>query len=255
MEQATAIANRPVWVDLASSNPEASRNFYARLFGWDVEVNPDPLYGGYAIAKLDGQDVAGIGPKMAAESPDAWSLYIGTPDADALGSKVGDAGGTVVMPAMDVGDQGRMAVFQDPTGAFISVWQGTRMGGFQTGSEGSFGWAELNARGIEKAVPFYEQLFGWSARTSPMGEGQPPYTEFQVDGQSVAGGWEMDPNVPAGTPSYWMVYFSVGDVDEAFRSALDAGGREVIAPLDFPGGRFAVVSDPQGATFGLLKTA
>ena len=87
-----------------------------------------------------------------------------------------------------------------------------------------------------------------------MGEGQPPYTEFLLDGESVAGAWEMNPMVPAQVPSYWQVYFAVEDVDAAFKKAIDAGARELQAPQDFPGGRFAIVSDPQGASIGLLKT-
>jgi predicted enzyme related to lactoylglutathione lyase len=64
---------------------------------------------------------------------------------------------------------------------------------------------------------------------------------------------EMNPMVPAGVPSYWMVYFAVDDVDATFRKAMDAGGREMLAPADFPGGRYAIVGDPQGAVFGLHK--
>ena len=129
------------------------------------------------------------------------------------------------------------------------------MGGFQTNAPNSFGWAELNARGVEKALPFYQQVFGWTTRLSEMGEGQTPYIEFLLDGQSIAGAWEMNPMVPAEVPSYWQVYFTVEDVDAAHRKALDLGGQEMLAPQDFPGGRFAIVSDPEGASFGLLKTA
>ena len=116
-------------------------------------------------------------------------------------------------------------------------------------------WAELNARGVQTALPFYEQVFGWSTRESEMGEGQPAYTEFLRDGQSIAGAWEMDPMVPAEVPSYWQIYFTVDDVDAGHRKALDLGAREMVAPQEFPGGRFAIVSDPQGASFGLLKMA
>lgn len=250
----SAIVNKPAWVDLSSSDAAASRDFYSKLFGWQVEVNPDPQYGGYALAKLGGQDVGGIGPTQSPDAPTAWSIYIGTEDVDDLAGKVQAAGGTVVAPPFDVGDQGRMAVFQDPSGAFISAWQGTRMGGFQTDVSNSYGWAELNARGVEKALPFYTELFGWTTKTSEMGEGQAPYTEFQLDGQSIAGAWEMNPMVPAQVPSYWQVYFDVDDVDAAFKKALDAGAHEMLPPQDFPGGRFAIVGDPQGASFGLLKT-
>jgi uncharacterized protein len=246
--------NRPAWVDLSSADAAASRTFYAHVFGWQVDVDPDPQYGGYALAKVDGKDVGGIGPTMSPDAPTAWNIYIGTEDVNGLAGKVAAAGGTVVAPPFDVGEQGRMAVFQDPSGAFISAWQGTRMGGFQTNVSNAYGWAELNARGIDQAIPFYASVFGWTTKTSDMGEGQPPYTEFQLDGQSIGGAWEMNPMVPDMVPSYWQVYFTVADVDAAYGKVLEAGGREMLPPQDFPGGRFAIVSDPQGASFGLLKT-
>ena len=151
------------------------------------------------------------------------------------------AGGTVVAPVMDVGPQGRMGVFQDPSGAVIGAWQPGAMAGFSASGAGSFGWPELNARGVERAIAFYREVFGWSARTSPMGEGQPDYTEFLLDGESIAGGQEMQPMVPAQVSSHWLPYFKVADVDGWFRSALDQGSREMVAPMDFPGGRFAIL--------------
>jgi predicted enzyme related to lactoylglutathione lyase len=251
-EAKTSVAGRPAWVELSSSDAAGSRDFYARLFGWNVEVSPDPQYGGYGMAKVGGHDVAGIGPQQT-PGPTAWSIYIGTPDVEQLSEKVRAAGGTVVAPPFDVGGQGRMAVFQDPTGAFISGWQPAQMGEFHSGEPNMFGWAELNSRGIEKAVPFYTEVFGWTTKTSDMGEGQPPYTEFQIGGQSIVGGMEMNPMVPAEVPSYWQVYFAVDDVDQSFKKATDLGAQTMLEPQDFPGGRFAILSDPQGAAFGLLK--
>jgi predicted enzyme related to lactoylglutathione lyase len=247
---AIATANKPAWIDLASKDQAGSQAFYRKVFGWDIEVNPDPQYGGYGLAKIDGKDVAGIAGTQSPDQPSAWAVYIATDDAEKLGQQVTDAGGTVVAPAFDVGDQGKMAVFQDPTGAFISGWQPSIMGGFQASGANSYGWAELNARGLDKALPFYQKVFGWTAKSS--GDSTQPYTEFQVDGQSIGGAMEMNPMVPAEMPSYWMVYFGVEDIDRSFQKAIDAGGRELMAPQDFPGGKFAIVSDPQGAFFGLM---
>lgn len=249
----TALANKPAWVDLATSDAAAARDFYSKLFGWDLEVSDDPQYGGYATAKVGDESVGGIGPKQEGDtSPTAWSLYIGTDDVETLASDVQAAGGTVIAPPFDVGDQGRMAVIQDPSGAFVSAWQAGKMSRFVHGVPNAYGWAELNARGLERDIPFYETVFGWTTSKSPLGDG-PEYTQFAHDGEDIAGALEMDPAIPAEVPSYWLVYFIAGDVDAAYRKAMDLGAREMVAPQDFPGGRFAIVSDPQGASFGLMS--
>jgi uncharacterized protein len=252
-EARTAIANRPAWIDLSSADAAGSREFYSKLFGWKIEVNPDPQYGGYGMATVGGNQVAGIGPKMDPNAPTAWNIYIGTSDAEDVAKKVQAAGGKVIMAPFDVGNQGKMAVFQDPTGAFISAWQPAQMGAFHAGQANTFGWAELNSRGVEKALPFYERVFGWKTKKSDMGEGVPAYFELQLGGESIAGAQEMNQMVPAEVPSYWMVYFGVADVDKSFETATGAGAKELVAPMDFPGGRFALLQDPQGAAFGLLK--
>jgi predicted enzyme related to lactoylglutathione lyase len=250
---ATATTNKPAWVDLATTDAEAARDFYSKLFGWSLEVSEDPQYGGYATAKLGGKSVAGIGPKQQGDqSPAAWSLYIGSENVDELATKVQDAGGSVIAQPFDVGDQGRMAVFADPSGAFISGWQAAEMSQFVSGVPDAFGWAELNARGLERAVAFYETVLGWTHSVQPFGDGD-EYTQFEHDGQPIAGALEMNPQIPAETPSYWLLYFTVDDVDARFQKAIELGGREMVPPQDMPGGRFAIVTDPQGAAFGILN--
>jgi len=253
-EAKTAVAHKPIWTDLSTSDPAGARDFYAKVFGWKVEVNPDPQYGGYALAKIGGKDVAGIGPKQMDEAPTAWTVYIGSADAEDTTKKAQAAGGKVIVPTMSVGEQGKMSIIQDPSGAVIGIWQGQNMTGAQVYDKpNSMGWAELNSRGVEKALPFYKKLFGWGEKKTPGQGDNPEYTEFQLGGKSIAGGMEMNPMVPADVPSYWMVYFNVDDVDKAFKKVTEAGGKEMLAPQDMPGGRFAIVSDPQGAAFGLLR--
>lgn len=252
-DAAIATQHKAVWTDLQAPDPGAARAFYGPLLGWDIEVNPDPQYGGYGLARVGGKDAAGIGRTQAPEQPAAWSVYIGSDDLDALVARVGEAGGTVIAPPFPVGDQGRMAVFQDATGAFISAWQTERMAGMQASGSGTFGWAELSARGVDAALPFYEQVFGWTPKHA--GEGPQRYTEFQAGGESVAGAMEMNPMVPAEVPNYWLVYFAVDDVDATFQQAVAAGAREMLPPSEFNDGRYAILGDPQGAAFGLLKLA
>src|SRR2546421_1719331 len=101
-ETGTSVANKPAWIDLSSSDAAASREFYSKLFGWEIEVNPDPQYGGYGVAKGEGKDGAGIGPQQSEQAPTAWSLYIRTPDGEDPARKGQAAGGTAVAPPPDV---------------------------------------------------------------------------------------------------------------------------------------------------------
>ena len=63
----------------------------------------------------------------------------------------------------------------------------------------------------------------------------------------------MGAGVPAEVPSFWMIYFDVDDVDATAKAAADAGATLIVPPQDYFGGRFAIIRDPQGATFGLAK--
>ena len=59
--------NRPAWVELSTADPAAARDFYSKLFGWNVEVSEDPQYGGYGVANLGEHTTAGIGPEAGPE--------------------------------------------------------------------------------------------------------------------------------------------------------------------------------------------
>src|SRR5207237_2581868 len=112
------------------------------------------------MAKVAGAQVAGVGPKMSPEAPTAWSIYIGADDADDLARKVEAAGGKAIAPPFDVGDQGRMAAFQDPSGAVISAWQPRAMNSsMPVGDANTFGWPELSAQGVKKHMTLYEKRF------------------------------------------------------------------------------------------------
>lgn len=250
---ASALTNKPAWVDLSTADVESAGAFYAELLGWNLEVAEDPQYGGYTTATLDGTPVAGIAPRPEGDQrPVAWSLYIASDEIDELARKVEEAGGSVLAQPFDVGDRGRTAVFADPSGAVLMGWQAAGASEFATGTAGAFGWAELYARGLERAITFYEDVFGWSDSAQPLGD-DGSYTLFEHEGQALAGAEEMDPQIPDETQSHWLVYFSVDDVDGRFAQAIELGGSAVVAPQDMPGGRYAIVSDPQGAVFGIMN--
>jgi predicted enzyme related to lactoylglutathione lyase len=65
----------------------------------------------------------------------------------------------------------------------------------------------------------------------------------------------MSPMVPSEVQAYWQIYFAVDDVAAAFAKAIELGAQEILAPQEFPGGHFAIVTDPQGASVGLMQMA
>lgn len=244
--------NHPIWIDLASNDIEASKAFYGGLFGWEAEQVAPPEAGTYTMLRLNGKDAAAVQTTMDGQTPAVWRAYVHATDAAATTEKAREAGATIFMDAMDVFDSGRLAFFADPTGAAIGVWEPKTMPGAAVMFEpGSMGWIELATRDMDAAKRFYKAVFGWDAKTSD--DPQMPYTEFQIDGRSIAGGMPMGPQ-QEGMPPYWTVYFSVADVDASAARAEELGGKPMVPPMDFPGGRFAIVSDSQGTMFGLLKT-
>jgi predicted enzyme related to lactoylglutathione lyase len=239
----------PSWVDLATPAPDASAAFYGELFGWTT-TEPRPDFGGYANFLDGGRRVGGLNPM--GESA-AWRTYVAVDDAEAIAAEVAEQGGTVLLAPTDVGDLGRMAVFQDPQGTDFGVWQaGEFAGAEKVNVPVSLCWNELNSRDLDAVRGFYEAVFGWTAAPTDMGE--MIYTVFNLGESSIGGGLTLPPQTPAEVPGHWLVWFSVVDRDATVARAGELGAEARIDAMDVPGvGRLAVLVDPQGAAFGVMQ--
>jgi predicted enzyme related to lactoylglutathione lyase len=109
---------------------------------------------------------------------------------------------------------------------------------------------ELATTDAATCAKFYAQLFGWTTETVPVGP--MAYTRFLGDGESVAGMLQMTAEW-AGVRPHWMPYVAVADADECARRVWELGGKVCVPPTDIPTGRFAVVEDPTGAVFSVIK--
>ncbi|HEV2954064.1 MAG TPA: VOC family protein [Candidatus Dormibacteraeota bacterium] len=244
----------PSWVDLGTPDVDASAKFYSALFGWTAEKAEDPAAGGYTIFKLGEDQVAGASPLMMPEQPPAWMTYVSVEDADATTSIAASSGGQVIMPGMDVLDVGRMAVIADPTGAVICLWQPrAHKGADLVNAPGALTWNELSTRDTTAAAAFYSKVFAWEADSK--GSDENPYTEWKLDGKTIGGMMPMGAQIPAEVPSYWLVYFAVADTDAVVAKTEELGGTVQVPATDIPQGRFAVLADPHGATFAVIKMA
>ncbi len=243
------------WIELQSTDLPASRKFYGSLFAWETSEIPGPQP--YVMASNGTNNVAGL-TVLADEAkkkgaPPNWLSYVAVADAAASAKKIASLGGKVLMGPMEMGP-GKMVVAQDPTGAVFALWQQLKpMGTFQFGDPGSLGWNELSTTNVDRAGSFYGGLFGWAPKSSEM-PGM-VYTTFMLGNtDAMAGGMMAQPKEMAGAPSMWTVYFSVADADKTVEAAKSLGGKVLVPPTDIPTiGRFAVLTDPQGAAFSVIK--
>ncbi len=245
------------WIELATSNQNAAKSFYAALFGWTVRDVPTGPKDMYSLMELQGRVAAGaftISSSESAAVPPHWHLYVAVASADAAAKKAGELGGKVVEAPFDVMDRGRAALVQDPTGAFLSVWVGRkRIGMGVTAEPGAFCWADLITPDQPRAKTFYEDLFGWKLK---LGEGKDSGYLHIVNGENYIGGVPPAHHNNPNDPPHWLIYFAVADVDASFKRAKDMNARILLRPMDFEGvGRVAMLADQQGAVFALYREA
>ena len=119
-------------------------------------------------------------------------------------------------------------------------------------TQGVFSWNELLTSDVEGAKKFYSELIGWTMEDMPSPGGT--YTVMKVDSEQVGGMMQM-PEQAGQSPSMWGAYISVDDVDGIAARCESLGGKILSPPMDIEGvGRFAVLQDPQGAVFSILKS-
>lgn len=241
----------PAWVDHQSADPEGSRAFYSAVFGWTWEVGPAE-YGGYANAFAQGKPVAGLGPLTPGAPPMAvWSVYLASTDAAADAARIEASGGAVMIPPMQVGPFGHMAIAVDPTGAVFGLWQPLEHRGFQAmGSHGAPCWFEVNTPDAPTNRDFYAGL--WSNETRKMAGMD--YFMIEQGGRPRHGVLQMTRDWE-GIPPHWMTYFAHDDVDAAVTVIAEQGGVVKHGPFDTPFGRMAVCTDPAGAVFTVMTPA
>ncbi|MBH1935264.1 VOC family protein [Streptomyces sp. AV19] len=257
----TGPRSTPCWADVMLPDVDAGKRFYGGLFGWTFR-DSGPEYGSYAEAFQGGRAVAALAPKPDGRMPTAWCVHFSSADAAATARRITEAGGQVVTGPLAVGPFGTMLLAVDPGGAVLGVWQaGTHRGFEERGEPGSFAWTEVYTRDAAAVDAFYERVFGLVAHAPGSGEatadyalwtpaGEPPGPEHAVGGRAV-----MGEDFPEVMPAHFLVHFAVADCDAAAEAAGRLGGRVRRGPKDAPYGRFAVLTDSQGADFAVVERA
>ncbi len=250
------------WIELSTTQPDAAKEFYGGLFGWEADDQEIPDGGVYSLMQIEGERVAAIVEQMQdqreAGVPPNWFSYVTVASADDAAARAAELGGTVHAPAFDVMDAGRMAVIADPAGAAFGVWEaGETIGATLVNDPGCLTMNELATNEPDQAKSFYEGLFGWRFDALDVGDDFPPYWGIYHDGAAngTNGGMrELAPEqAEAGIPPHWLPYFTTASVDDTVTKGGELGGGVLAPAFDIPPGRIAVLHDPQGAAFAIFE--
>jgi uncharacterized protein len=242
---ATTTVGTFVWHEQVSSDPKQAQDFYTKLFGWDTEIfKPGEV--DYTMISSGGQSHGGFGKAMEGAPPPHWLGHVRVENLDETIEKAKKAGGKLAAGPFDMAEVGRIGIIGDPQGAYVSAYQPESDG---PGSEGVFVWDELGTTDVAGAERFYGDVFGWT--TTDMGPDYGGYKIFQQGETRIAGVMALpDASMPAG----WQPYVAVEDVDATTTKATVLGASALMEPMDVPNvGRIAVIRDPQGAVFGIIK--
>jgi predicted enzyme related to lactoylglutathione lyase len=228
------------WAELVTSDAGAAKAFYTEAFGWSYDDNPIPDGSVYSMALRDGKQVAAL--FASDEQPPHWNCYVTVASADETAAKAKEAGANVMAEPFDVMDVGRMAVFADPGGGVLCVWEPRASIGAQlVNTPGALTWNDLVTSDPEPAAEFYGRVFGWTTEELPNAGG---YRVIKNGDRSNGGIMPSE-----GGPQSWVPYFGHEDVNRLLEEVPARGGKVLNGPISMPGGAIGVISDPQGAVF------
>lgn len=244
-------AGTPCWVDMSVADLDAAKAFYGPVVGWTF-ADTGEEFGHYTLCQRDGHSAAGLSGLMpGAPGPAPWTVYVASDDVAATTKLITEHGGSLVVEPMEVPGMGIMAVAVDPTGGAFAVWQGLGMVGFEIANEpGGVTWTDVRLTDTEAGRAFYTAVFDWTYQEVP-GAPADYGTIHRTPGGDPVGGLGGMMGASEGTPSHWLTYFAVSDVDAAVEQATALGAATLMAPVTTPFGRMAIQTDPTGVVFSL----
>jgi predicted enzyme related to lactoylglutathione lyase len=243
-----------VWADLFSSDVEKSRRFYEQVFGWEwQEIKPPPQP--YGIFYLDGLPVAGLAHR---EAPDGgsiygrWVHYISVANVGATEIAVEQRGGSSLLKHRSFEERGDFAILSDLESAPFGVMRSSSGDpGDYRAEPGEWIWHELFTHDLRKAIGFYTGLFGYESEKD---EALSEILDYLLTSQGYlrAGIGSLPPD--SDTAPTWLGYVRVKDIDVALKRVSAQGGKIVLEPrADIADGSLAIITDPTGASIGLLQ--
>lgn len=118
---------------------------------------------------------------------------------------------------------------------------------------GKFIWFELASTNPEQLKKFYGDVFGWSFKHVTNSDEQ--YSLIHNGNQAIAGIFKFTPRKEVNIGALWIGMMSVSNPQNFIDKAIKYGGSTHTSPKALPNrGTYALVQDPEGALFGVLKS-
>lgn len=258
------LQGKVVWHDLITDAPEASKQFYGELFGWEFEEVG--ISGGlfnaidYTLIRHNGRLIGGMVDQAHLQTEadvSQWITLISVSDVDTAVAAVTAAGGSVLTAPLDLAERGRLAVVADPQGALLTLLQTNSRDPLdeEEADVGGFLWNELWTEDTSAAAEFYKQLAGYSDEGYDFQgnvEIDPHYRLLSSQGKPRAGIMK----IPVDDLSpIWVSYLRIEDaaaLDAIVARVEELGGAILLDPQDREiGGRVALIAGPSGAGIAL----
>jgi predicted enzyme related to lactoylglutathione lyase len=244
-----------VWVDLLTPDVVRAEAFYGKLFGWTFQKIGNGE-GAYTLAFLGDEPMAGI-VRLAAKPGERkqarWIGFMSVSDVSQAERFVLSQGGKVLVSRRSFPKRGDLAVFADREGAIFGLMSSSTgdVEDFLT-ETGDWIWAQLLSREGEKAAVFYASIGGNRVLEAPKPDGSKRW--FLVSqGYARASIIEIPPARTDTRPG-WLGYIRVAAVGSTVALAEQLGGKVLVAPRpELFDGKVALLTDPNGAVFGVLQ--
>lgn len=238
-----------VWFELLTQDIDKAIRFYDSLFGWHTVRVPMGEGQSYPMIHNGEESIGGLrlGPP---EVKSHWVSYLSVPDVDASHRDAVAAGCRIMMAPTDYSPVGRAAAMADPTGASFCVWRGNEGDPVDVEKTpmGAWFWNELWTSDENKALAFYESMFGYTHDTMNLGSGN--YYLLNSGGKPRAG---VCRSVNMSARSMWLPYIAVPDCDSTERKVTALGGEVLLHSRDIPDiGRYAIAMDTTGGAIAFI---
>ncbi|MCB9680185.1 MAG: hypothetical protein H6733_01835 [Alphaproteobacteria bacterium] len=235
---------KPVWLEINTQRIAAAETFYTSMFGWERSaVHVDP-WGTLTMFRNEERIVGSGFLAMAAFQPSRWNVFLsGSPEV--VEKKVAQLGGGVVTTAEDAPGWGRTIEVFDPAGHAFTVIALEGEDPSDPCRPGDVLLVELRAPEATVLADFYATLLGY--RVKQLGE--LTYLTSRGYPRILL---RNDPHAPSWHP--WIPWFRSSSIAADQIRAERYGGIVQVPELDAPGvGHAAIVADPTGAFFGLVR--